>query len=318
MNVTQSFTASNLTPEKPQISDGVIYGRLSSNPTQVPALQFSSTCIEEKRGPHAGVSDGGVPCRELVGFPIGVTVAGVLVRGGGTPKHSHAKERDMSHLDDESRQFLAVCQQFSGEARSDVIRRETGMSRSQRDRRFTKLEDEGFILVRSADEPLNGGGIPPRIAVLTDQARRAIDDGLLDEEDDESDGEEVVRVSVTEFEDFRSRLDAMENRLNTLSQSAIHQESDAQTAVPAGGPSEVADFQQVRDDVDALQNEVTQIAELNEQMEYVYKWIGLAEPYAKASRYLFEQMGLDYEAALDDVESGDNQVDRRVHGDGMK
>ena len=215
----------------------------------------------------------------------------------------------MSLLDRESKQFLDVCRRFGGEARSDVIRREAGLSRGQRDRRFKKLEKEGYIITRTADEPLNGGGIPPRIAVLTDKARREIDDGLLEEAEDEDDVEDGVKVSATEFEEFQARLNTMENRVNALSQALLNQESDKEIGTRASGADVLGDYADVEEELNALRAEVDQIGELDEQIEYVYKWIGQAERYAKASRYLFEQMGFDFQAALDDVDSGEHQTE---------
>lgn len=212
----------------------------------------------------------------------------------------------MDQLDDVSKEFLRVCQRYGGEARSDLLRRETGMSKGQRDRRFNKLEDAGYILVRSADEPINGGGIPPRIAVLTDKARRAIDDGLLDSENEDTDVEEVM-VSVGQIEELQSQIDELEERLNMVAQSEAT--APEGNATCAGEMATQEGLKSLRDDVDALEEEVIRFEELEEQMEYVYQWIGRAELYVKASRYLFEQLGFDFDAAIDDVESGNNQVE---------
>ncbi|WP_154658619.1 hypothetical protein [Halopiger djelfimassiliensis] len=41
---------------------------------------------------------------------------------------------------------------------------------------------------------------------------------------------------------------------------------------------------------------------LDEDVEYVYRWMGPAERYMKATRYIFEEMNVDFDAALEEVD----------------
>lgn len=132
----------------------------------------------------------------------------------------------------------------------------------------TDLKDRELITIEKAESNPNGG-FPPRIAVLTGEAKQRIRKGnlggdLLDE--NEQPNEQTVTVTVSQFEEFRDELDTLSSRVDTL-----------------------ADYNRTDDDLD-------------EDVEFLYQWIGLAERYMKATRYIFEEMNVDFEAAMEAID----------------
>lgn len=122
-------------------------------------------------------------------------------------------EQDVrSNVDLQGRRFIAAVDYYGGKASMTDIRSRTGLSRDEADWRFRRLDEIGLIEVSRAEFG-RGDREPPRVASLTDLARREMERGLLYDIDDSMDDEDV-RDLRAEVREFRDRVDSLEEQLN--------------------------------------------------------------------------------------------------------
>jgi DNA-binding Lrp family transcriptional regulator len=117
--------------------------------------------------------------------------------------------------DDLSHAFLRALRYYDDEATTSEIRLRTGMSASECQYRFNKLEELGLIHVRYADEG-KGDRHPPRVAKLADKGRTVMHRGLVKGPDRNEDGEIVIEVSESDYFELLEAVDRLQNRLNVL------------------------------------------------------------------------------------------------------
>lgn len=109
-----------------------------------------------------------------------------------------------STLDDISREFLRVVDECGGRASTQEIRERTELNKREIHYRYDKLDELGLITVER-DETLTSEFVPAmKIAVLTDEARKRIQEGLLNPIED---GGVNGDVSVDELEERVSELE---------------------------------------------------------------------------------------------------------------
>ena len=214
----------------------------------------------------------------------------------------------MARLDEESVEFLRSVMRHGGEATTDKIRSDTGLTRDQIDYRYEKLEDMELIEIQKAEEPIGGGGFPPRIAVLTDEAEQRIRKGdlggdLLDENEEDEEQKEVT-VTVSQFEEFQEELERLESRVDTLS-AKLHSHDGPEprpSGENAGGVTvdgEVA----TAEDIEALQQDIER-AERTVQM--------LQEHLSKKAPLGVIDTVDDVEDRLDDLEETVEELDEQM------
>lgn len=122
-----------------------------------------------------------------------------------------------SSVDRAARRFLAAVEFYGGEATTTEIRRRTGLSRTETNHRFARLEDLGLIEVSYA-EVGRGDRDPPKVAHLTGKARAEIERGLLYDIDRSRNSEEIHDL-VAEVRALREDIDRLETRVDVLNDS---------------------------------------------------------------------------------------------------
>lgn len=150
-----------------------------------------------------------------------------------------------SSVDRAARRFLAAVEHYGGEATTTEIRQRTGLTRTETNHRFDRLEDLGLIEISYA-EVGRGNREPPKIAKLTGKARAEIERGLLYEIDHDRSSEEIndlvaeVRTLRESVERFETRMDVMtdslhgvESQLDDLDDDLYHLAGDWADAVEA-------------------------------------------------------------------------------------
>jgi hypothetical protein len=117
--------------------------------------------------------------------------------------------------DDLSHEFLRALRYYDDEATTNEIRLRTGMSASECQYRFGKLEELGLIEVSYADEG-KGDRHPPRVAQLSDKGRTIMHRGLVQGPNRNEDGEIVIEVSESDYFQLLEAVDRLQTRLNVL------------------------------------------------------------------------------------------------------
>ena len=154
----------------------------------------------------------------------------VVLPGWGAPIGLHDISINMNDqidyrylLDREAKRFLRAVEYYGGTATTTEIRQRTGLSRSETNYRFSRLDDLGLISVGYAE---NGYGErdPPKVAELTGTARAAIERGLLGNIDipDKDDTEDYI----AELRELRETVEQIESRLDVLTDSFDRIETD--------------------------------------------------------------------------------------------
>lgn len=128
---------------------------------------------------------------------------------------------------EETEKFLEVVYKENprgkGKATTVDVRRETGMSNNTARYQFEKLEDMGYISEGEHTDSPPHGGSPPKLAVLTDEGRDAIQRGevprLIQEvssAEGESDDANSVKISQRRFEEISEDMDKLTARVDIL------------------------------------------------------------------------------------------------------
>jgi DNA-binding Lrp family transcriptional regulator len=231
-----------------------------------------------------------------------------------------------AQLDDKSKKFLRAVEYYGGEATTSDIRQRTGLTQTEVNYRFDKLEGLELIDITRADVG-HGKRDPPKVAHLTGKARREIERGLFGDAESEDGGESAgnVEVSEEEFHAMREELDELRSRVNVLTQARAGGEdgevseevrerverleqkvSDVQMAGGSGDgitPSQVAEAPAVKTiekRVAVLEEDVADIE------DYVYEWNEAAETYLRALRKVVEEkLDVSLTSYLQSVEAED-------------
>lgn len=162
-------------------------------------------------------------------------------RPRGTPSAPYPF--DLAGLDAGSREMLRTMYRRGGEATTSTLREEAALSRNQVNYRYRKLRERDLVETWKA-RPADGSQKQTH-ARLTDLARDAIDDGLLDDITDAHTNLRQVRADLTALED---RLDSLPSRwaFNSL-------EADVEVARD--------NIREMYDAVDAVREEIGNLAE---------------------------------------------------------
>lgn len=118
---------------------------------------------------------------------------------------------------------------YRDELPASYIREELDLTRPQLNYRFNQLEDMDYIDVSKTDSGPADGGLPERVASITDAGKRAVEEHQ--DRDDKSDGvadPEMVQVPREEFESMKQRLNDLEtwSGLMELHARALREHSD--------------------------------------------------------------------------------------------
>lgn len=114
-------------------------------------------------------------------------------------------------LDELALEVLEAVYETGGEATTSEVKRYTGIDKNARIHyRFDKLEDAGLIEVGQGEA--EGNRLPPKKAVLTDEAERQVEGGLFGDEEEPTIAERMNRlerrfeVLMDEFEEVRDEF----------------------------------------------------------------------------------------------------------------
>lgn len=149
--------------------------------------------------------------------------------------------------DDKSREFLRSVDERDGRASTGEIRDDTGLSASEMQYRYNKLEDKGLIQIERDSEATPDGVAPEKVAVLTGVAREEIQQGLLVPVEEETDdaGASVEELNE-EVADLESTLTAVRARLEAVEEEGV-----------GGGVSEEyveGEMASIREDVESIRS----------------------------------------------------------------
>ena len=167
------------------------------------------------------------------------------------------------NIDEDDLRFLRIVDVFGGSASTPELRMELQWTPGKTRSRHQKLDSYGLIETEYGSDA--GSGAAPRVAVLTHEGEQLV--RRRREPDDDETKAETTMQRLTALEDTVEGHDAT---LSVLTQQFREQD--------------------------------TNMVSLDEDVEYVYRWMGLAERYMKTTRYIFEEMNVDFDAALEAVD----------------
>lgn len=116
-------------------------------------------------------------------------------------------------IDIKSQAFLRAVYDAGGEAATTRIRDRTGLKGHERNYRFDKLAEQGFIEVSKKEPPYEGPNAP-KVATLTRRGEEEVESGIDDEAN-----EFLVENEVT------SRVDELEERVELLERQSRNQDN---------------------------------------------------------------------------------------------
>lgn len=230
-------------------------------------------------------------------------------------------------IDDKSKEFIQAVQYYGGEASTTEIRKRTGLNHNEVSYRFEKLSEMELIEISYADAG-QGSPNPPKLAHLSGEGRKRIEQGLFVEDEGADESEPVVSSNeLVEFEsEIRETVERLETRLDVVTQSpseqgdgvTVDEEAELRERLEAvssrvesvesrvgaetGGEVDVGAAPAVQ----GLDKRVAAVeADVAELEEYVDGWTEFAETYFLAIREVLEsELGVEMDSYLAMVEDG--------------
>ncbi|WP_276247563.1 hypothetical protein [Haladaptatus sp. YSMS36] len=199
----------------------------------------------------------------------------------------------LSQIDEKSRLVLEAIEYYGGEATLSEIRRRTGLSRSETNHRFRKLNNLRLIEISHAETGY-GNRSPPKVASLTGRARGNIDRILIaGTPNNDCDTSSEFGVDREAFEDLVVTMERLERRVDTLTHgggstdtAAIRDEDDQLNARITELESKVGRHTMDEKFVKRVQILEEGVVELEDE---VYDWMGTVETYLRALRLVVEE-----------------------------
>lgn len=205
----------------------------------------------------------------------------------------------MELRNENAKKFIKTLDNRGGKADTTTIRKRVGLSRSQVQYYYNKLEDMGLIEIKYAEEGY-GDRDPPKVAVLTDKARSEIKKGLLGGEvfeDDEDEVKEIDEDYVDEIEELKEKVHKLENQANLLSSHGVTNEEELSNKIESV-LEKIEELELEDEDYEDIASKV------NELEDYMENWMITAQAHIEAfEKIINDELGVRLEEYVEREET---------------